>query len=255
MLERLVSITGGFIFRVIGLQRTIALINLLIRGSVSFLPPTEALRQLFKIENQLYILEGQFAVEYGGGIHTKHRHTNYHDFFVENINDGDTILDLGCGIGAVSFTIARETGCSVTGIDLSSENIAKAKKQFNHPLVTYVQGDVLKTLPKKHFDIVVLSNVLEHLSGRVLFLRKVMQTVKPHKILIRVPLFERDWRVPLKKELGVDWRLDPTHETEYTQAQFQEELASASLKILKSEVHWGEIWAIVIPSVNVVERV
>lgn len=51
----------------------------------------------------------------------------------------------------------------------------------------------------------------------------------------------------LKRELGVEWRLDPTHETEYTLESFAEELAAASLRITHQEVRWGEIWAEAIP--------
>jgi len=57
-----------------------------------------------------------------------------------------------------------------------------------------------------------------------------------------VPLFEREWRVPLKKELGVEWRLDATHETEYTLESFAEELDAAHLQAVYQEVRWSEIW-------------
>ena len=60
-------------------------------------------------------------------------------------------------------------------------------------------GDALKDLPAKPFDVVMLSNVLEHLSGRAEFLRRVQIAARPIRLLIRVPLFERDWRVPLKR--------------------------------------------------------
>jgi hypothetical protein len=63
------------------------------------------------------------------------------------------------------------------------------------------------------------------------------------RFLIRVPLFERDWRVPVKQELGVEWRLDPTHETEYTQESFAEEMKQARLTVTHQEIRWGEIWA------------
>lgn len=122
---------------------------------------------------------------------------------------------------------------------------------FQHPNITYLQGDVTDVLPETHYDVVVLSNVLEHLRHRTQFLRKVVQTVKPQRFLIRVPLFERDWRVPLMKELGVDWRLDPTHKIEYTRKDFEQEMLEAGLTILRSEIHWGEIWAVVIPSSSV----
>jgi len=98
-------------------------------------------------------------------------------------------------------------------------------------------------LPDEKFDVVILSNVLEHLPGRPLFLRCLYETFQPERFLIRVPLFERDWRVPLKKELGVEWRLDRTHEIEYTQESFEAEIEEAGLVIAHLEVRWGEIWA------------
>ena len=49
--------------------------------------------------------------------------------------------------------------------------------------------------------------------------------------------------MPLKKELGVEWRLDPTHETEYTLETFAEEMSAANFRIDHLEVRWGEIWS------------
>lgn len=62
-----------------------------------------------------------------------------------------------------------------------------------------------------------------------------------------VLVFERDWRVPFKQELGIEWRLDHTHETEYTLESFQEEADMAGLKIAHLEVRWGEIWSELVP--------
>jgi hypothetical protein len=60
--------------------------------------------------------------------------------------------------------------------------------------------------------------------------------------LIRVPAFDREWRVPWKKELGVEWRLDPTHETEYTLPQLEAELREAGLRVADCVTRWGEYW-------------
>jgi hypothetical protein len=103
-------------------------------------------------------------------------------------------------------------------------------------------GDVLKDLPKSTFDVAILSNVLEHLPDRPVFLRRLAGVTQVPRFLIRVPLFERDWRVPLKQELGVEWRLDNSHETEYTLESYCKEMAAAGLHIVHQEVRWGEIW-------------
>jgi len=86
--------------------------------------------------------------------------------------------------------------------------------------------------------------VLEHLDQRVEFLRRVRERIAPRRLLVRVPLFERDWRVPLKAELGVDHRLDPTHYTEYREGEFRDEIARGGFEVVEAEVRWGEIWAV-----------
>lgn len=227
--------------------------NLLLELSVSRareLAPADGLRFLLSFEADLYPEQGRLAVAYGGGVHPKHRHMRYHDFFVERIGPGEGVLDLGCGIGAVAYDIAERCQATVVGIDLSPSNIAIAQERFLHARVTYLIGDILRDVPNERFDVVVLSNVLEHLPQRSAFLDRVRKLTLARRFLIRVPMFERDWRVPVKQELGVEWRLDDTHEIEYTLAEFAEETAAAHLQVSELLVRWGEIWARLEPDVT-----
>tara|TARA_B100001964_G_C14100053_1_gene538871 strand:+ start:261 stop:1040 length:780 start_codon:yes stop_codon:yes gene_type:complete len=217
------------------------------------LKPKEGLKFLFELDNSLYPLQGTLACAYDNGLHTKHRHTKYHDFFVEHVNPSERVLDVGCGNGALTYDIAKKVASGeVLGIDLNSENIAIADEKYSCQNVSYMIGDVLAdgTLPTNHFDVVILSNVLEHLTERSNFLSMVWNKVNPKRILLRVPLFERDWRVPLKEELGIDWRLDPTHETEYTMESWSREIKDAGLTVTHQEIRWGEIWAEVVKDVS-----
>ena len=207
------------------------------------LPADEALRFLFQIEDRLYRLQAVMATEREGGLHPKHRLTGYHDFFASRIKAGERVLDVGCGNGALACDLARRCGCRVTGIDLRPQNIEKARADFSHPHVEYVVGDALRDLPGGKFDVVVLSNVLEHLDGRAEFLRRLTASTGARRFLVRVPFFERDWRVPLRRELWVEWRLDAEHKTEYTLKTFQKEMADAGMTAVHQEVRWGEIWA------------
>ena len=215
-----------------------------IQAHIVGLAPDEALRFLFRLDEKLYLQQGNLAVAYGGGLHTKHRHMKYHDFFVNRIKSNERVMDIGCGIGALAYSIADISGAKVTGIDINLESIDVAQKRFSHDNIEYIVGDALEYLPDNSVDVVVLSNVLEHIPPeRPAFLKRVIEIVHPSRMLIRVPLFERDWRVPLKKELGVEWRLDPTHYIEYTLETFAEEMREAGLEIIHLEVRWGEIWA------------
>ncbi|MCU0513624.1 MAG: class I SAM-dependent methyltransferase [Anaerolineae bacterium] len=223
---------------------------LLIKDAAARTTPDEALRLLLRLDNRLYALQGEYSVRYGAGTHTKHRHLNYHDFFVARIQPGEHVLDIGCGMGAVAYDVAERAGATVSGIDILAESIATARQRYAHPRVTYLVGDVLQGLPPltAPVQVVILSNVLEHLPDRAQFLRRVVATVQPQRLFIRVPLFERDWRVPLKKELGLEWRLDDTHETEYTLESYHAEMAAAGLTVTHLEVRWGEIWSVLVPA-------
>jgi len=207
------------------------------------LTPADGLRLLFGLESDIYQAQGQLAVAYGGGTHTKHRHTRYHEFFAERTGKAERVLDVGCGNGALAHDIAEQAGADVVGIDLSAEMLEQARARYSHPRVEYRVGDAMKDMPDGAFDVVVLSNVLEHLDERPALLRRIREQTRAKRFLIRVPLFERDWRVPLKKELGVEWRLDGDHKTEYTLESFADEMAEAGLEIVHQEVRWGEIWA------------
>ncbi len=44
--------------------------------------PEQGLRFLLQLDNYIYHWQGIKAVEYGNGVHTKHRHTRYHDFLL-----------------------------------------------------------------------------------------------------------------------------------------------------------------------------
>jgi len=246
ILQRIIKRALSVILKAFSTAQLEKLIKAIIAQRTDMLLPDEALRFLLHLDNYLYTLEGKKAVEYGGGIHIKHRHIRYHDFFVNRINKGERVLDIGCGNGALTRDIAERAGAYVIGIDLNPDNIVKAEQHHAHPKVEYRVGDALKDLPQDSFDVVVLSNVLEHLPNRVEFLRKIQTILSPSRILIRVPLYERDWRVPLKEELGIDYRLDPTHRIEYTVEGFAEEVEEAGLKIAYQEVRWGELWTEVV---------
>ena len=94
-----------------------------------------------------------------------------------------------------------------------------------------------------------LSNVLEHIEHRIEFLKKLIKQISwqdktNKKLLIRVPMIDREWITVYKKELGIDYRLDPTHYTEYIYTQFEQELIESGIGILSYHIRFGEIYAV-----------
>ena len=196
-----------------------------------------------------YYYLGVFACAAEGGLHPKHRLTKYHQFFVNNISEGDSVLEVGCGNGALLIDIARKNKAYTVGIEISSDSADLAKQRMaDISDVSIINGDIFEYNDTRKFDVLIFSNTLEHLCKRTQLLKCLVKNLKPQKILIRVPMFEREWPVPYKKELGVEWRLDPTHEIEYTQKELQDELFEAGLGISSLDIRWGEFYVVAVPS-------
>ena len=93
-----------------------------------------------------------------------------------------------------------------------------------------------------------MSNVLEHIENRVDFLKRIIRQVnwareEQKLFLFRIPLIDREWLVAYKKEMEVEYRLDPTHCIEYTLEQFKDELKQANITIKQVDIRFGEIYA------------
>jgi ubiquinone/menaquinone biosynthesis C-methylase UbiE len=205
--------------------------------------PADALRELLQMDADLSGAVDEVALAYDGGVHAKHRLMRYHDFFVARIGHGERVLDVGCGYGAVAYSIASRTGAAVTGIDLSEENLAIARTRFIHPSLQFVRGVAPDEVPATPFDVIVASNVLEHIEHRREFLERISRRTGAGRWLIRVPMADRDWRVPLRAELGLFAFSDPTHFIEYTRESFEQEMGQAGFDVTHLQVNWGEIWA------------
>jgi SAM-dependent methyltransferase len=206
--------------------------------------PSQGLRRLFYLRDRLELVINERAMVLGAGEHPKHRLTRYHDFFIERVVDGQRVLDIGCGYGAVARSIARaRVSATVLGVDQDRHRLIQARSSDNPPNLTFLEADATRDLPEGGWDVVVLSNVLEHIADRVGFLRAIIKASRPTRVLIRVPLFERDWQLPMRRELEVCYFSDPDHKIEHTIAEFRSEMTQAGLRITEIVTLWGEIWA------------
>ena len=206
--------------------------------------PSETLKNLFQIRDKIDWAINDRSLTFGKGEHPKHRLTAYHDFFIERVKESNSVLDIGCGYGAVARSIAKaHPNCLVLGVDIDAERLKQAINSKGYPNLRYVLADATTDLPAEKWDVVVLSNVLEHIHDRVGFLRAIKEKVDPKKFLIRVPHFERDWQLAMRKELGIYYFSDPDHKIEHTIEEFESEILKAGLSIVDLNTPWGEIWA------------
>lgn len=222
-----------------------------IEEKLKTLSPKEAVKLAMDIDNEIYHVGRRASLRYGNGIHTKHKHINFHEFFQKNIKPGENILDVGSSTGDLASDLAKYAAPGkVIGIEIEKDRVKEASKRYkNITNLSFVFGDATdkQALPSFKVDTITLSNVLEHIDKRVDFLKQLIRIYKPKKVLIRVPTFERDWRVPLKKEVEVDYRLDVTHYIEFTKDEFIKEMKEAGLDLIDLDISWGEFRAVLKP--------
>jgi SAM-dependent methyltransferase len=219
-------------------------------GAEESADPREATKWLLGVYDYVnYEIDSQ-CKRWGNGVHIKHEVMDgIHSFFYKRIEKNASVLDLGCGYGALAHAIAVHSDAHVLAIDFDAKQIEFGRQRFNHPNVEFVVGDVFKDIPERgSFDVIVLSSVLEHLKNRPEFLNGLAVRFNPKKFLIRVPTFDRNLHAALKKELGLFPYTDDTHELEYTKDIFYDEMKQAGLGVSHFEIRWADIWAECVPA-------
>ena len=94
------------------------------------------------------------------------------------------ILDLGCGDGYLSYLLAGE-GHQVTALDLSPTRLEKFKTVAQQYGIEQIIGDVKQTgLPSQNFDLIVSSEVLEHITGYQEVILEARRLLKTNGLLI-----------------------------------------------------------------------
>jgi len=97
---------------------------------------------------------------------------------------GSLVLEAGCGVGAQTLTLARNSpGASIVSMDISAASILQAEEKIRAAGLTNVrfqQGD-LYHLPfaEASFDHVFVCFVLEHLNDPVLALQRLKACLRP----------------------------------------------------------------------------
>lgn len=83
-----------------------------------------------------------------------------------NLKKGDSVLDIGCGFGGLSYYMATKYGANVTAVNISTEQLKLAQQKFNHPLIKYIKIDYRKIPAHLIFDKIVSIGVMEHIGPK-----------------------------------------------------------------------------------------
>ncbi|WP_266368186.1 class I SAM-dependent methyltransferase [Tellurirhabdus rosea] len=165
------------------------------------------------------------------------------DFIVKQVQSLQkpdvTIMDIGCGNGNIARVLGG-FGYSVLGVDIDPESIAEARKRNAFPNVRFEQMDAESLPTAGEFDVLVCSEVLEHLDVPGSLVETAYRLLKPGgRLIVTVPnghgprevLMTKpmqwinkkgygDWLVTVKRSLGYANATSQSSNPDLTHIQF-----------------------------------
>ncbi len=97
------------------------------------------------------------------------------------------ILDIGCGAGTICFYLASR-GHDITGIDISQKAVNECRrsaKQLGINAAEFIRLDFPREkLKNRKYDIVILTEVIEHIEDDYLAIKEISRLLKPNGLLV-----------------------------------------------------------------------
>lgn len=151
-----------------------------------------------------------------------------------------SVLDIGSGVGTIDFYLASK-GKKVTGIEISQNAVEVAKanaKLFDlDKKITFIAAEFPHKVPDKNYDLVIFSEVIEHLEDDQKALQDINKILKPGGLLIittpsiHAPLYKIGLLNGFDREVG--------HLRRYTKEGLAELVKKSGYKIVSVGQHEG----------------
>ncbi|MEW6397730.1 MAG: glycosyltransferase [Bacillota bacterium] len=150
------------------------------------------------------------------------------------------ILDVGCGWGRVGAELkASVPGREVTGVEVVPQVAEVAAQALDRVLVGDVE-DVVDRLPRRHFDCVILADILEHLRDPWLTLKRLGEAMQPGAAFVASVPNISHWSI-IRGLIEGEWHyqdeglLDRTHLRFFTKSTIRDMFEQAGWRVLRVE--------------------
>lgn len=157
---------------------------------------------------------------------------------VAELKPDDSLIDLGCGSGALLKKVSRITK-NIIGVDNSKDMLKQAKSE--NPEIKTMYGDVLDLKISDHkFDVALSRAVFQHLSvsQHKKFFSEAYRILKPHgKFIMHTPIDNLPMRIPRSISKIVTKERKILSGTMYPVGYIKNALKKSGFKIIKVEYY------------------
>jgi tocopherol O-methyltransferase len=149
-----------------------------------------------------------------------------------NIGEEDVVLDAGCGVGGSSIWLAKNIGCSVTGISLNEHQVkqanAFAEKEHVQHLVRFEQNDYTNTrYADNSFNVIWAIESVCYIPDKSEFIKEAFRLLKPGGRLIVADFFKKEGLGGKDAEQIKQWANGWAIEDYATEESFERQLCEA----------------------------
>lgn len=115
--------------------------------------------------------------------------TMSHTLVIRMVGADKNVLDVGCARGNMGRILAREFGCTVSGIEIDPEAAALCHDIYQQVVI----GDIEELTPFEQlrnspFNVIIFSNILEHLKNAEIALEAAKKLLHPKGyVLVSLP--------------------------------------------------------------------
>ena len=143
------------------------------------------------------------------------------------------LLDAGCGDGVLLERLSKISNLQLYGMDYNPQRVLKARN--NVPKADIKIGDLKNmSYPKEYFDIIILSQVLEHIVEDVVVLRNLYDAMNDKGIFILGVPNEGCLLARFRNKIIEPNIMKTTdHVNFYTENKIREKLSKVEFKVLK----------------------
>lgn len=100
-----------------------------------------------------------------------------------SLQPGESVLDVGSGLGGSAFYMAKNFGVNITGVDILPSMVSEASARADErgvDTVSFINADILEIdLPEQSYDLAYSRDALMYIEDKIALFSKIHSLLKP----------------------------------------------------------------------------